>query len=78
MKKLPKNEDPDHEVLRYEDKNVRELLTEMKDYSELIADLAYAAVVYSNKDLAGEVDHIESEMDKMMYLIRLKTMLSAR
>lgn len=78
LKKLPKNEDPDHEVLRYEDKNVRELLTEMKDYSELIADLAYAAVVYSNKDLAGEVDHIESEMDKMMYLIRLKTMLSAR
>ncbi|MFW5927912.1 MAG: potassium channel family protein [Thermoplasmatota archaeon] len=78
MKKPPKNEDPDHEVLRYEDKNVRELLTEMKDYSELIADLAYAAVVYSNKDLAGEVDHIESEMDKMMYLIRLKTMLSAR
>lgn len=78
MKKIPKNEDLEHEILRYEDKNVRELLTEMKDYSELIADLAYAAVVYTNKDLADEVGHIESEMDKMMYLIRLKTMLSAR
>ncbi len=78
LKKIPKNEDLEHEILRYEDKNVRELLTEMKDYSELIADLAYAAVVYTNKDLADEVGHIESEMDKMMYLIRLKTMLSAR
>ena len=78
MKKIAKNEDLEHEILRYEDKNVRELLTEMKDYSELIADLAYAAVVYTNKDLAEEVGHIESEMDKMMYLIRLKTMLSAR
>lgn len=78
LKKIPKNEDMEHQILRYEDKNVRELLTEMKDYSELIADLAYAAVVYTNKDLADEVGHIESEMDKMMYLIRLKTMLSAR
>ncbi|MFO7791903.1 MAG: TrkA C-terminal domain-containing protein [Candidatus Saliniplasma sp.] len=78
LKKALKNEDLEHEILRYEDKNVRELLTEMKDYSELIADLAYAAVVYTNKDLADEVGHIESEMDKMMYLIRLKTMLSAR
>ncbi len=78
MKKIPKNEDLEHEILKYEDKNVRELLTEMKDYSELIADLAYAAVVYTNNDLADEVGHIESEMDKMMYLIRLKTMLSAR
>ncbi len=78
LKKIPKDEDLEHEVLKYEDKNVRELLTEMKDYSELIADLAYAAVVYGSQDLAQEVRHIESEMDKMMYLIRLKTMLGAR
>ncbi len=75
---LEKDKDEEHEEIIYEDRSVRELLTIMKDYSELITDLAYAAIVFESKDLAVEVGHIEAEMDKMMYLIRLKSMLSAR
>ncbi len=75
---LEKDTDEEHEEIVYEDRSVRELLTMMKDYSELITDLAYAAIVFESKDLAVEVGHIEAEMDKMMYLIRLKSMLSAR
>ncbi len=68
----------EHEEIEYEDTNVRELLTLMKDNSELISDLAYAAIAFDSKDLAEEVSHLESEMDKMMYQIRLKCMLSSR
>ncbi len=75
---MDKEIEEEHEEIKYEDTSVRELLTMMKDYSELIIDLAYAAIVFENSDLADEVGHLESEMDKMMYLIRLKSMLSAR
>ena len=75
---MEKNIEQEHEEIVYEDTSVRELLTLMKDYSELITDLAYAAIVFESRDLAVEVGHIEAEMDKMMYLIRLKSMLSAR
>lgn len=68
----------EHEEISYQEISVRELLTEMKNNSELISDLAYAAIVFNNEDLAQEVHHLESEMDKMMYQIRLKSMLSAR
>ncbi len=78
LNKLKKEIEEEHEIIEYEDTNVRELLTLMKDNSELIADLAYAGIVFDNKDLAEEVRHLESEMDKMMYQIRLKCMLSAR
>jgi len=70
--------DEDHSEIYYEDTSVRELLTLMKDNSELVADLAYAAIVFENEELAEEVRHLESEMDKMMYQIRLKSMLGAR
>ncbi len=78
MKKEKKELEEDHAKLNYEEKSVRELLTYMKDNSELIADLAYAAIVFENEELAEEVHHLESEMDKMMYQIRLKSMLGAR
>ncbi|MEF8832989.1 MAG: TrkA C-terminal domain-containing protein [Candidatus Thermoplasmatota archaeon] len=80
MKKKSKEKelDEDHAELDYEDSSVRELLTLMKDDSELIADLAYAAMVFENEELAEEVHKLESEMDKKMYQIRLKSMLGAR
>lgn len=68
----------DHAKIDYENISVRELLTLMKDDSELIADLAYASMVFENEELAEEVHKLESEMDKKMYQIRLKSMLGAR
>ncbi len=77
-KSKKKELEEDHAEIDYEDTSVRELLTQMKDDSELIADLAYAAMVFENEELAEEVHKLESEMDKMMYQIRLKSMLGAR
>ncbi|MFO7991223.1 MAG: TrkA C-terminal domain-containing protein [Thermoplasmata archaeon] len=75
---LEKEVKEEHAEIPYEDTSVRELLTLMKDNSELITDLAYAAIAFDSKELAEEVRHLETEMDKMMYQIRLKCMLSAR
>jgi uncharacterized protein with PhoU and TrkA domain len=57
---------------------VRELLTEMKDISELIIDLAYSAVIFDSKEIAEEVKRLEDRMDKLLYDIRVIAMVAAR
>ncbi|MEM2943477.1 MAG: TrkA C-terminal domain-containing protein [Methanomassiliicoccales archaeon] len=57
---------------------VRELLTKMKDTSEVIVDLAYAALMFDSKEIAEEVSKLEEEMDTLRYEIRIRTMLAAR
>jgi uncharacterized protein with PhoU and TrkA domain len=61
-----------------EPKNVKELLIEVKDASELLVDLAYAAVFFNEEDLADEVEKLEQRM--AVYLRRLRTLaiLAAR
>ncbi|MFO8108967.1 MAG: TrkA C-terminal domain-containing protein [Thermoplasmata archaeon] len=76
--KLEKRLKEEHGEIPYEQTSVRELLTLMKDTTELITDLAYASAAFENRELAEQVRHLESEMDKMMYQIRLKCMLAAR
>jgi uncharacterized protein with PhoU and TrkA domain len=66
------------EEIEYEPTNVKELLTEMKDVSELITDLAYSAVIFDSKDIAEEVRELESRADKLLYQIRLTAMLATR
>ncbi|MGD0817296.1 MAG: TrkA C-terminal domain-containing protein [Methanomassiliicoccales archaeon] len=57
---------------------VRELLTEMKDISEVMVDLAYAAIMFDSEEIAEEVAHLEERMHTLNYEIRIKAMLSAR
>jgi uncharacterized protein with PhoU and TrkA domain len=64
--------------LEYEPTPVKELLTEMKDISELIIDLAYSAVLFDNEDIAEEVKYLEVRMDKLNYDIRMMAMMAAR
>ncbi|MGZ4108185.1 MAG: potassium channel family protein [Actinomycetota bacterium] len=61
-----------------EPRNVKELLIEAKDASELLIDLAYAAVFFNEEDLADEVEKLEQRM--AVYLRRLRTLaiLAAR
>jgi uncharacterized protein with PhoU and TrkA domain len=59
-------------------KTVRELLTKMKDTSEVIVDLAYAALMFDSKEIAEEVKKLEAEMDTLRYEIRIRAMLAAR
>ena len=60
------------------DMSVQELLTEMKDISEVIVDLAYASLVYNSKEMGQRVNELEDEMEELKYAIRVKTLLAAR
>ena len=59
-------------------KTVKELLAQIKDSSELMVDLAYAAVFYSDPDLAREVARLEERMFEHLRQLRKLTMLAAR
>ena len=59
-------------------RNVKELLTEAKDTSEIMVDLAYAAVFFNEEDLAEEVERLEEIMDGLLTRLREISMLAAR
>jgi uncharacterized protein with PhoU and TrkA domain len=60
------------------EKTVRELLTEMKDTSEVIVDLAYASLLYNSEDMAEKVNELEQEMNELKFSIRYKVLMSSR
>ncbi len=68
----------DHTKLDHIEMTVRELLTEMKDTSEIIVDLAYAALLYNSEEMAEKVDELEEEMNDLKYAIRFKVLMSSR
>jgi uncharacterized protein with PhoU and TrkA domain len=61
-----------------EPRNVKELLVELKDASELMIDLAYAAVFFNEEKLAREVGRLEDRMSMHLRRLRMTAMLAAR
>jgi uncharacterized protein with PhoU and TrkA domain len=61
-----------------EPKNVKDLLVELKDASELMVDLAYAAVFFNEDKMAREVARLESRMTEDLRQLRITAMLAAR
>src|SRR5918992_316112 len=59
-------------------RTVKEFLAEIKDSSELMVDLAYAAVFFSDKDLAKEVGRLEERMFGHLHQLRKMAILAAR
>jgi uncharacterized protein with PhoU and TrkA domain len=59
-------------------RTVKDLLTEAKDTSEIMVDLAYAALFFNDEDLAEEVDRLEEVMDEYLADLRRISMLAAR
>lgn len=57
---------------------VKGLLVEIKDSSELMVDLAYAAVFFSDADLAKEVARLEDRMFEDLHRLRKFAILAAR
>ena len=57
---------------------VKGLLAEIKDSSELMVDLAYAAVFFSDDDLAKEVRRLEDRMSEHVHQLRKLSILAAR
>jgi uncharacterized protein with PhoU and TrkA domain len=59
-------------------RTVKDLLAESKDTSELMVDLAYAAVFFADLKLADEVDHLEDLMGQYTSNLRVISILAAR
>jgi uncharacterized protein with PhoU and TrkA domain len=59
-------------------KSVKDLLVEAKDASELMVDLAYAAVFFNEDKLASEVERLEERMTGHLRRLREVAMLAAR
>jgi uncharacterized protein with PhoU and TrkA domain len=57
---------------------VKGLLAEIKDSSELMVDLAYAAVFFNDGDLAKEVEGLEERMFDHLHALRKLAILAAR
>lgn len=64
--------------IEYTPVSVREVLTEMKDLSEIMIDLAYSAALFNNRDLAEEVLELEKRVDYLAYILDMNAMLAAR
>ena len=64
--------------IRYTPRNLKDMLIEMKDTSELMVDLAYSAMIYDNVDIAEEVVRLEDKMDTLYYHMKIAALLSTR
>jgi uncharacterized protein with PhoU and TrkA domain len=64
--------------VEYKPISVREALTEMKDVSEIMIDLAYSAALFNSDELAEEVMELEKRVDYLDYIIDMNVMLAAR
>ena len=78
LQRTPKWKSEEFSEIEYEPVTVKELLTEMKDISELIIDLAYSAVLFDDCDIAEEVKYLDVRMDKLNYEIRMMAMMASR
>ncbi|MDD4185765.1 MAG: PhoU domain-containing protein [Candidatus Methanomethylophilaceae archaeon] len=70
--------DDEHSDSSRMEATVRELLTEMKDASETIVDLAYASLMYNSKDMAEKVEEMDRDIDDMKFAIRTKILMAVR
>ena len=65
-------------LLEERPRNLREMLSEAKDTSELMVDLAYAALYFGDPDMADEVSALEKRMTHLVQDMRAVCMLAVR
>ncbi len=61
-----------------ESRTLREMLAEAKDTSELMVDLAYAAVYFNDPDMADEVDGLEVDISALVHKMRTLCIIAVR
>src|SRR5918998_483249 len=59
-------------------RNLKEMLIEAKDTSELMVDLSYAAIFYNSETLSEEVSRLEEMLNGLVYDMRALAILAAR
>jgi len=58
--------------------NLKDMLREAKDTSELMVDLAYAALFYNSEDISEEVFRLEERLNALVFDMRTLAILAAR
>lgn len=61
-----------------ESRNLREMLAEAKDTSELMVDLAYASLFFDDSDMADEVEELEREVSDLVHRMRAVCVIAVR
>ena len=61
-----------------ESRNLREMLAEAKDTSELMVDLAYASLFFDDPDMADEVDELETQISELVHQMRALCIIAVR
>ncbi|MGB3683686.1 MAG: TrkA C-terminal domain-containing protein [Rubrobacteraceae bacterium] len=59
-------------------KNLKDMLAEAKNTSELMVDLAYAAIFYNSEDISEEVFRLEEILNGLVFDMRTMAILAAR
>ena len=59
-------------------RNLKAMLSEAKDTSELMVDLGYAALFFADPDMAEEVDELEERLSQLVHEMRSVCVLAAR
>lgn len=59
-------------------RNLRTMLSEAKDTSELMVDLAYAALYFGDPDMADEVAELEEQMSDLVHDMRAVCIMAVR
>src|SRR5439155_24044613 len=59
-------------------RNLKAMLSEAKDTSELMVDLAYAALYFNDMDMAEEVDELEEWLSSLVHDMRSICVLAVR
>src|SRR5437660_6314216 len=59
-------------------RNLKTMLSEAKDTSELMVDLAYAALYFGDPDMAEEVEELEERLSALVHEMRAVCVLAAR
>ncbi len=61
-----------------EPRNLREMLAEAKDTSELMVDLAYASLFFDDPDMADEVVGLETQISELVHQMRALCIIAVR
>jgi len=59
-------------------RNLKAMLSEAKDTSELMVDLGYAALFFDDEDMADEVSELEERLSELVHEMRSVSVLAAR
>src|SRR4051794_30630573 len=59
-------------------RNLKTMLSEAKDTSELMVDLAYAALYFGDPDMAEEVGQLEERLSELVHEMRAVSVVAAR